>query len=194
MRRSPSAERGRLPAMASGEKPSGVMDRRGVEVGRLGDEGVDYEYVALSHDALRVAVALRDWRTGRRDLWLMDTQQPMRERLTVDAPDAGFPGGPGRRARAVRSTRNGSGTSDRSASPAPAATNLSADCRPARKAGSAQYHSDGDTSCSGTATTLDQAAARRSTRLSLLNASDGRSRRMADGSPIPCRRAIDSST
>ena len=85
------------------------MDRRGVEVGRLGDEVVDYDYVPLSRDALRVAVALRDWRTGRRDLWLMDTQQPMRERLTVDAPDAGFPVWAPDGARVLfASTRNGS--------------------------------------------------------------------------------------
>jgi eukaryotic-like serine/threonine-protein kinase len=67
------------------------MDRRGGELSRLGDAEVDYDYVALSSDARHVAVALRDWQTGRRDVWLMDTRRPMRERLTVDAPDAGFP-------------------------------------------------------------------------------------------------------
>ena len=58
------------------------VDRRGTPQGAIGPERVDYDYIALSPDTRYAAVALRDWISGRRDLWLVirNGQSPISSR------------------------------------------------------------------------------------------------------------------
>jgi eukaryotic-like serine/threonine-protein kinase len=67
------------------------VDRRGIPQGTIGPERVDYDYIALSPDTRYAAVALRDWISGKRDLWLVDTERPVTEQFTLNSPEAGFP-------------------------------------------------------------------------------------------------------
>ena len=67
------------------------VDRRGTPQGVIGPERVDYDYIALSPDTRHAAVALRDWISGRRDLWLVDTERSVPDQFTVTSPEAGFP-------------------------------------------------------------------------------------------------------
>jgi eukaryotic-like serine/threonine-protein kinase len=67
------------------------VDRRGTPQGTIGPERVDYDYIALSPDARYAAVALRDWISGRRNIWLVDTERPVTDQFTLNSPEAGFP-------------------------------------------------------------------------------------------------------
>jgi Tol biopolymer transport system component len=67
------------------------VDRRGTPQGTIGPERVDYDYIALSPDTRYAAVALRDWISGKRDIWLVDTARPVTDQFTLNSPEAGFP-------------------------------------------------------------------------------------------------------
>ena len=67
------------------------VDRRGTPQRIIGPERVDYDYVSLSPDGSKAAVALRDWGSGERDIWLVDTETTVGERFTSSSPEAGFP-------------------------------------------------------------------------------------------------------
>jgi serine/threonine protein kinase/Tol biopolymer transport system component len=67
------------------------VDRRGTPQGTIGPERVDYDYIALSPDGRHAAVALRDWISGKRDIWLVDTERPVADQFTLNSPEAGFP-------------------------------------------------------------------------------------------------------
>ena len=67
------------------------VDRRGTPQGIVGPERVDYDYVALSPDGSQAAVARRDWESGARDIWLVNTETAVSDRLTFTSPEAGMP-------------------------------------------------------------------------------------------------------
>jgi eukaryotic-like serine/threonine-protein kinase len=67
------------------------VDRRGTRQRIIGPERVDYDYVALSPDASQAAIALRDWGTGARDLFVVNTETGVSDRFTFNSPEAGFP-------------------------------------------------------------------------------------------------------
>ena len=67
------------------------LDRRGMPQGTIGPERVDYDYIALSPDTRYAAVALRDWISGKRDIWLVNTERPVTDQFTLNSPEAGFP-------------------------------------------------------------------------------------------------------
>ena len=63
-----------------------LFDRSGAMVGTIGELG-QYTGPRVSPDGLRVAVARRDARTGRRDVWLHDLSGKPALRLTFDPHD-----------------------------------------------------------------------------------------------------------
>ena len=67
------------------------VDRRGTRQRIVGPEGVDYDYLALSPDDSQAAIALRDWGSGARDLFLVSTETGVSDRFTFNSPEAGFP-------------------------------------------------------------------------------------------------------
>ena len=67
------------------------LDRRGTPQGTIGPERVDYDYISLSPDTTHAAVALRDWISGKRDIWLVNTERPVTDQFTLNSPEAGFP-------------------------------------------------------------------------------------------------------
>ena len=67
------------------------VSRSGFPDAMLGASGADYRNPALSPDGTSVAASLRDPRTGKNDIWLLDTRRPVREKLTTDPVDALFP-------------------------------------------------------------------------------------------------------
>ena len=52
---------------------------------------MDYDDVAISPDGRQAAVAVRDWLSGERDIWLVETERGVKDQFTVDSPEAGFP-------------------------------------------------------------------------------------------------------
>jgi eukaryotic-like serine/threonine-protein kinase len=62
------------------------LDRNGRELGTLG-EAADYSSPAFSPDDKHLAVAMRDLRTGKRDIWVFDLVRGANSRLTFDPTD-----------------------------------------------------------------------------------------------------------
>ncbi len=57
------------------------FDREGKEIGTLGDPAI-YRQFRLSPDGRQLAASIDDWKSGQRDLWLIDTAQGLRTRFT----------------------------------------------------------------------------------------------------------------
>jgi eukaryotic-like serine/threonine-protein kinase len=66
------------------------VDRRGNEVGRLGEPAV-VKGLRISPDGARVAVDIEDRRTGTSDLWVFETARAVSTRLHSDAVDEILP-------------------------------------------------------------------------------------------------------
>ncbi len=68
------------------EMPLLWLDRKGSEVGRLGD-AANYSGIALSADGNRAAVTVYDRQSDNRDLWIFDVARGLRSRFTFDPAD-----------------------------------------------------------------------------------------------------------
>ncbi len=66
------------------------FDRSGREVAEIGEPGLYYEF-ALSRDARRIALSTEDPKTGRLDVFILDVERGMVERLTSGKTDSSMP-------------------------------------------------------------------------------------------------------
>ncbi|HSB63769.1 MAG TPA: protein kinase [Thermoanaerobaculia bacterium] len=66
------------------------FDRSGREEGSVGEPGLYYEF-ALSRDDRRVALSTEDPKTGRLDVFILDVERGMVERLTSGKTDSSMP-------------------------------------------------------------------------------------------------------
>ena len=67
------------------------FDRHGVRGTTVSRANQSYAWPSLSPDGKKIAVAKRDSRTGRRDIWLIDTERGNHEQVTSDPITAAFP-------------------------------------------------------------------------------------------------------
>jgi Tol biopolymer transport system component len=67
------------------------VNRSGVPEATLGTAGADYSNPALSPDGRFVATGLQNPRSGKDDIWLLETRRPASDRLTTDSLGARYP-------------------------------------------------------------------------------------------------------
>ena len=63
-----------------------LFDRSGKQLGMVG-EAADYSSPSLAPDGKRLAVGIRDPKTTKRDIWLIDLARGVKQRFTFDPAD-----------------------------------------------------------------------------------------------------------
>ena len=82
------AQNGTLVFQSGEEQPPQLVsfDRSGKQLGTVG-ESADYSNPSLAPDGKRLAVGIRDPKTTKRDIWLIDLARGVKQRFTFDPAD-----------------------------------------------------------------------------------------------------------
>ena len=82
------AENGTMVFQSGGVEPPQLVwfDRSGKQLGTVGESG-DYSNPSLAPDGKRLAVGVRDPKTAKRDIWLIDLARGVNSRFTFDPAD-----------------------------------------------------------------------------------------------------------